>query len=373
MMMNKIVYKGLNVVKHDERIQARSIEKELHAIRLQANPNILSEKTFSQYVKLKRAKNISENDSEAWIKINAGLPNGYRGWYIKEEYVDDYIKWIVPDYDFNQNSDDELKPIVTVKPKPRPDYILWIGLYNEKKHAKKGQIEINVCKRRKYGFKLVDKNKEGECLYFREDVKEDLVKLRHEIVTKLEKLVPNRIYVPHTQGSRIIIPEDKLNAFKEVLESYIQEELSERSKAPKEQSSEPIVESKQIIQPKLVNNGEYGLLIHFNESDSDNDIEIHIHKRKNYKLINDSKLRDIITNKKYSLYHIDDKESILAIRRTIIKGIGDRGIQIRCIDVISEIEYVISKDDVDNFKELMKTYNELISKWVEGKNSQNLV
>ena len=131
---------------------------------------------------------------------------------MSEEYMDDFIRWISPTYNLSQDSNSEAKPVTK---KPKLDYILWVGICSDREGVNDDQVKINVCKRRNDGFKLEEKDKTGERLFYKRDTKQNIENLRTEICDIINKIFPNRIYIPHTQGSKILVPNDKIDKLKE--------------------------------------------------------------------------------------------------------------------------------------------------------------
>ena len=96
------------------------------------------------------------------------------------------------------------------------DYALVV--YINPRNENKDISEIHICKRKKYSFVRDKKVNQGELLLKVIDTKENIYKLRNHICDKLNEIIPNRKYKPHTQGSEIHIPSNKLIDFKDLLQ-----------------------------------------------------------------------------------------------------------------------------------------------------------
>jgi ribosomal protein S12 len=97
----------------------------------------------------------------------------------------------------------------------------------------------------------------------------------------------------------------------------------------------------------------------------ENEFEVNICRRINYNFRKDHYTNDIIQNNKQLLYYVAEKDSIMQIRETILQGIRERGINIILMPDTKGSRYKIFKSNLEVFKELMKTYREILSNWVE--------
>ena len=75
--------------RHGFRIRTKSLEEALK-----------TDRGFTAFAKTSRAKEILKQDPEAWIDIK-DVTFDYRGNYIKPEYIDEIIDWMVKDRDDN--------------------------------------------------------------------------------------------------------------------------------------------------------------------------------------------------------------------------------------------------------------------------------
>ena len=78
--------------------------------------------------------------------------------------------------------------------------------------------EIHICKRVKYSFLRDSKVNSGEQLLKVVDTKENIYKLRNEIVDRLNEKIPMRTFIKNTQGSQVHIPISTLDIFKDLLQ-----------------------------------------------------------------------------------------------------------------------------------------------------------
>ena len=205
--LGEVVYKGLKLIKStsDGTFFVRSIFNALQ-----------SNKTFSGWKRLKSSQEIQKGYHDVWIEKN-DLPHEIRGWYINERFVDQLIHWILPTYDLNQDSNNEVKPITF---RSQHTYLLYVGIFKKKSYADENQTEINLCKRRRNGFKISEKEEEVTRLIYHENTKEVITELRNDIASEIMSKIHSRIFIKHTQGSRILIPNDMLPIFEEIVTKY---------------------------------------------------------------------------------------------------------------------------------------------------------
>jgi hypothetical protein len=137
--------------------------------------------------------------------------------------------------------------------------------------------------------------------------------------------------------------------------SSVSPPTSEQTSSPELQTSERTFgpELQRRERTKFKKDGKYGLLIYYQEVDNNDFVEINIRRRRNDRYGSDAKLYDIIHNKKYVFYHVDEKEMIEVIRTAIIQGIRDHGINLELIRDTHQSRYKIPKKDLDNFIEYM--------------------
>ena len=86
-------------------------------------------------------------------------------------------------------------------------------VYINHNHDNKDIAEIHICKRVKYSFIRDSKVNSGEQLLKVVDTKENIYKLRNEIVDKLNEKIPMRKLIKNTQGSQVQIPISTLDIF----------------------------------------------------------------------------------------------------------------------------------------------------------------
>ena len=98
-------------------------------------------------------------------------------------------------------------------------------VYINHNHDNKDIADINICKRVKYSFIRDSKVNCGEQLLKVIDTKENIYKLRNEIVDRLNEKIPMRKFIKNTQGSQVHIPISTLDTFKDLLQQNEQDTI----------------------------------------------------------------------------------------------------------------------------------------------------
>ena len=190
-------YNGITVWRdsHSKMIRVKELEKHY---------NVTESKKFHKFTKTKSSLEIIKENPTAWKTIKSRC-------YVREEYIESYLSWL------------KIEPVTIVnKFKNDGSYGLLVYINNQRRADDK--VELNVCKRINYAF-LHDKPKHqiitnNQYLIYYVGKKEDIYKFRDDVIKHISKIDPDRHFVPHTQGSKLLIDKNKIKDIEKDLRSY---------------------------------------------------------------------------------------------------------------------------------------------------------